>query len=517
MRIEKTRNAMRNIIAGFILKIYQILIPFIMRTVMVYLLGAQYLGLNSLFTSILSVLNLAELGVGSAMVYSMYKPIVEDDKKTICALLRLYRKYYRYIGLAILVIGLVLTPFIPQLIKTETIPSDINVYILYLMNLLATVLTYWLFSYKNCLLSAHQRVDISSKITFISSTITYVLQFMILILWKDFYLYTFIVLVVGVINNVLTAIVVDRMYPEYRPKGQLDQNVVREIKQRVKDLFTSKLGGTIVNSADTVVISAFLGLTVLAVYQNYYYILSSVIGFVGIIYTSITAGVGNSMLTKSKEQNYKEFEIFTLLVTWISGFCISCFLVLYQPFMRLWMGNDMLLSNGMVILFCVYFWVYELVMMISVYKDAGGIWHQDRFRPLISGIVNLGLNVVLVNVIGVYGILLSTIISVCAISLPWIINNVFTMIFNKESKKYVKKLLIYTIFIGIVSGITYGVCSFVTFRGWMEVVLKAVLCVLIANVLLVFLLSKDENFNEAKALLFRMFKFDKIIKRVAHK
>lgn len=512
MRIEKTKNATRNIVSGLILKLYQILVPFLMRTIMIHFLGAQYLGLNSLFTSILSVLNLAELGVGSAMVYSMYKPIVEDDTTTICALMNLYRKYYRYIGLAILVIGLILTPFIPQLIKTNTLPSDVNVYVLYLMNLMATVLTYWLFSYKNCLLNAYQRVDVSSKITIVSSTVTYALQFLVLIFWKDFYLYTFIVLAVGVINNVITAIVVDRMYPDYRPSGELDNDAVKDIKQRVKDLFTSKLGGTIVNSADTVVISAFLGLTSLAIYQNYFYILSSVIGFVGIIYTSITAGVGNSMLTKSKEQNYKEFEIFTLLVTWVSGFCISCFLVLYQPFMTVWMGKDMLLSNGMVVLFCIYFWVYELVMMMSVYKDAAGIWHQDRFRPLFSGVVNLILNIVLVNIIGIYGVLLSTIISVSLVSLPWIINNVFKLIFYRKNKTYIKKLLIYSGIIGIVSTVTYLICSIIFISGWLEVIVKAIVCMVIPNILLILLLSRDEHFHDAKSLILRMLKLDRVIK-----
>ena len=145
MKIERTKNATRNIIFGTILKVYQIAIPFLMRTVMIYLLGIEYLGLNSLFTSILQVLNLAELGVGSAMVFSMYKPIAEDDEITICALMKLYRNYYRVIGFVILLAGCVLLPFLPHLIKSD-VPPDINIYVLYLMNLFATVLTYWLFA-----------------------------------------------------------------------------------------------------------------------------------------------------------------------------------------------------------------------------------------------------------------------------------------------------------------------------------------------------------------------------------
>lgn len=145
--MNRTQNATRNIVFGVILKIYQILLPFIMRTAMIYLMGVEYLGLNSLFTSILQVLNLAELGVGSAMVYSMYKPIAENDKSTICALLKLYKKYYFFIGLIIACVGVLLTPLIPKLISGD-IPGQLNVYILYLLNLAATVMTYWLFAIK---------------------------------------------------------------------------------------------------------------------------------------------------------------------------------------------------------------------------------------------------------------------------------------------------------------------------------------------------------------------------------
>lgn len=172
MKIERTKNATRNIIFGVILKAYQIAVPFLMRTAMIYLMGVQYLGLNSLFTSILQVLNLAELGVGSAMIYSMYKPIAEDDNATICALMKLYRTYYRVIGLVIAVIGCILTPFIPTLISGD-IPNGLNIYILYLLNLGATVLSYWLYAYKNSILQAHQRTDVVSKVTLVTSTIQY--------------------------------------------------------------------------------------------------------------------------------------------------------------------------------------------------------------------------------------------------------------------------------------------------------------------------------------------------------
>jgi hypothetical protein len=193
-KIERTKNATRNIIFGIILKVYQILVPFLMRTAMIYLMGVQYLGLNSLFTSILQVLNLAELGVGSAMIYSMYKPIAEDKNAEICALMQLYRTYYRVIGSIIAVVGLVLTPFIPKLISGD-VPQEINIYVLYLLNLGATVLSYWLYAYKNSILQAHQRVDIVSKVTLVTSTIQYGLQLLVLWLFRNYYLYVIVFIV----------------------------------------------------------------------------------------------------------------------------------------------------------------------------------------------------------------------------------------------------------------------------------------------------------------------------------
>ena len=226
-KIERTRNATRNLIYGMILKIYQILIPFIMRTVMIYTLGVQYLGLNSLFTSVLSVLNLVELGVGSAMVYSMYKPIAEDDEQIICALMRLYKIYYYAIGLIIAIIGIILTPFIPKLISGD-VPKDINIYILYLMNLGATVLSYWLFAYKNSILQAHQRTDIVSKVTLVTNTIQYGLQIIALCLFRNYYYFVIAMLAAQALTNVVTAIYADKLYPLFKPKGKLDQNEVKK-------------------------------------------------------------------------------------------------------------------------------------------------------------------------------------------------------------------------------------------------------------------------------------------------
>ena len=504
MKIEKTKNASRNIIFGVLLKIYQILLPFIIRTVMMYTIGVEYLGLNSLFTSVLQVLNLAELGVGSAMVFSMYKPIAEDDSLTICALMKLYKIYYRVIGGIILIIGLGLTPFIPKLISGN-IPTDMNVYILYLLNLFATVLTYWLFAYRNSILQAHQRNDVASKVTLGTETIKYILQIAALVLFHNYYYFVIVLLFTQILNNLFTAVAAKKIFPQYNPEGRLPKEEIRQINGKIRDLFTSKLGYTIVSSADTIVISAFLGLTALAQYQNYYYIMSSIIGFMSIIYASITAGVGNSMLTKSIDQNYEEFRIFTLLVSFVNGICCACFMGLYQPFMKLWMGENLLLPFSLVVLLCVYFWIYEYIMMASVYKDAGGIWHQDRFRPLISGVLNLGFNLFTVKFIGLYGIVLSTIVSMAIVSAPWITTNIFKLIFKRNPIKYVSKLCYYAFSAVVASFLSYNAVNLISVDGWIGLILKALVCVIISSVIMLLLFFKMDEFAGAVSLVKRMF------------
>lgn len=505
MKLERTKNATKNIIFGTILKIYQILIPFVMRTAMIYLLGVEYLGLNSLFTSILQVLNLAELGVGTAMVFSMYKPIAEDDNITICALMKLYKIYYRIIGIVILALGLILCPFIPRLIKSG-VPSDMNVYVLYVLNLLATVLSYWLYAYKNCLLSAHQRNDITSKLTLIINTIMYISQFLFLFIYRNYYYYVIILLVGQIAINITTAFLVNKMYPEYKAKGNLPKNIIKDINRRVKDLFTAKVGGVIVNSADTIVISTFLGLTVLAIYQNYYYILTAIIGIIGVIFSSCTAGIGNSIIVESKEKNYNDLNKFTFIISWLAGFCACALLCLYQDFMKLWVGSHLLLDFSCVICLVIYYFVYEVNSVLLLYKDAAGIWHKDRFRPLVTALSNLIMNIILVNFIGIYGVILSTVLSTLLIGFPWLIHNLFTEIFNVNPKEYLLKLLKYVVTTIIITVVTYFICSFVKYNLIVTLIIKGILCFGISNFLFFVIYSRTKEMKDTKQLIRKIMK-----------
>lgn len=516
MKIERTKNATRNIIFGVTLKAYQIILPFIMRTAMIYFMSVQYLGLNSLFTSILQVLNLAELGVGSAMIYSMYKPIADDDNEIICALMKVYRNYYRVIGLVIAVIGCLLTPFIPKLISGN-IPKGINIYILYLLNLAATVLSYWLYAYKNCILQAHQRTDVVSKVMLVTSTIQYALQFFVLWLFKNYYLYVIVILLTQAITNIATAMAADKLYPQFRPKGRLSKDEVFKINCRIRDLFTSKIGGIIVNSADTIVISAFLGLTVLAIYQNYFFILTSITGFITIVFSSVTAGIGNSLIVETKEKNFSDLNVFTFIICWISGFCSCCFLNLYQPFMELWVGKDLMLDFSIVVCFVIYFYVCEVNQLLNTYKDAGGIWHEDRFRPLVTAIVNLGMNLVMVQFWGLYGIILSTVLSMILVGMPWLFHNLFTTMFEKKKlKKYLISLFFYIIVSFVACIISVIVCGFIDFALWTTLVIRFITCVIIPNLIFLLAYSGRREFIQSLLIVNKMLhgKLEFILKKV---
>ena len=389
------------------------------------------------------------------MVYGMYKPIAEDDENTICALLKLYRTYYRIIGLVIGVVGACLTPIIPILIKSN-LPNGLNIYVLYWMNLITTVFSYWLLAYKMALFQAHQRIDVVSKISIITYSIRYFLQLFIIIVVKNYYLYLIAMLMTQILTNIFTAIQATKIYPNYKPKGYLEKENIKIINQRIKDLFTSKLGSVIVNSADTIVISTFLGLTVLAVYQNYYYILTSIIGLVTIIFNACTAGIGNSMIIETKEKNFNDLKKFTFLIVWIAGFCTCCFLCLYQPFMEIWVGKRYMLSQSAVICFCIYYFVYEVNQLLNTYKDAAGIWHEDRYRPLVTAISNLIMNIILVQFCDIFGVLLSTVLSTLCIGMPWLLHNLFTVLFDySQLKEYLNKILKYTIIVIIIYYLQY--------------------------------------------------------------
>jgi len=476
-----------------------------MRTLLIYTLGMEYVGLNGLFTSVLQILNLTELGISQAMTYAMYKPIADGNYNKVCNLLSLYKKYYFYIGLVIIVIGISFLPFLPNLISGE-IPEDLNLYVLYLLYLSSTVISYWLFSYKSSLLEAHQRNDIISKIQIINLTIQSFLQIIILLVWKNYYIYIAIQILVQILNQCLIQIYTKKIYPDCYPKEETDYSYKALITSNIRDLAFAKFGYVVLTSSDTVIISSFLGLSVLAIYQNYYYLITSIIGFISTLMYGIIASIGNSIVIETKDKNYNDFKTLTFIISWVTAICTCCFLCMFQPFMELWVGKKYLFPFNMVILFCIYFYIYEFNQLFNVYKDAAGLWHYDRFRPLITSLCNLTMNILLVNIIGIEGVLLSTILSILFVGMPWLIHNIFTYLFERNMKDYLFIVAQYIFVVLISCFLSYKISTLFDVNVYLTLIIRLCIAVSIPSILYLILFHKSTAFKNFVTLLLRILK-----------
>ena len=499
-RYNRAQNAKRNIFFGVLNRIITQILPFCIRTVIINELGEQYLGVSGLFTSVLQVLNLSELGFGNAMVYSMYRPIAEEDTDRICALLNLYKKVYRIIGIAIFVFGFIVLPFIPKLVKAGY-PEEINLYIIYVVYLFNTAISYLLYAYKGSLLSAHQRNDIENIISLIMCAFQYGIQIIILVIYKNYYLYIIIMPAVTIITNLVRSKIVDRKYPEYICRGKLEKNILVDIMKRVSALFGHQLAYTLINSADNIVISAFLGLAMVAMYNNYYLVLSAIISFVSIIITSITAGIGNSMVVETVEKNKKDLKKFSLFMHWLVGWCSICLFCLYQPFIQLWMGKTMLLPIDTVIFLVFYFYISEIRRIINTFKNAAGMWWVDKFKPYVVVLADIVLDIVLVQIIGVNGVIIASIISVLFIYIPWETNVFFKFYFKESAVPYYWEMLKRCILFLVIGFFTFIICNIVQCEGVLGLLQRSCICVIVPNIVLLAIYFRTSEFKGLLDLL----------------
>ncbi len=505
MKVERTKNAKRNIMWGFLCKVVSIILSFMTRTVMIYVMGMDYVGLGSLFSSILQVLSFAELGIGGAMVFSMYKPIAENDDDKVCALLNLYRSIYRVIGIIILVAGMLLMPFLDHMVAGD-VPVDINLYILFGIYLLNNVLGYFLFAYKSSLFQASQRLDITSKIGMIFQLVSSIAHILVLVLFRNYYMYVVVIPVFTVLNNVLVGYLSYKQFPQYRCRGNISKEERDSIKKKVGGMLFQKMGSIVLQSADTIIISAFLGLRILGIYNGYYYIITTLFGFISIIQSSLVPSIGNSIVTEKIEKNLKDFKKFHFLYMWIVMWCCSCLLCLYQPFIKLWQGSENVLPDIMVLLLTIYFFANKMGDICCIYRESIGLWWEAKFIPFTSSIVNLCLNIALVKIIGLPGIVISTIVSLVFINLPWGSKVLFSKYFKsgKEYWRYLINTARYFILMCVTAGITYLVCSAVLGEGLIALILKGIVCAILPNIILIVINIKNPDFKVAGQFVLRL-------------
>lgn len=457
---SRTKNAKRNGFWALLYKVLSLLLPFLARTVIIYTMGTEYLGLSSLFTSILTVLNLSELGIGSAIVFSMYKPVAEKDTEKICALLNFYKKIYRTIGIAIFIVGIAIIPILPNIIKSD-IPNDLNLGLLYLIYLINTCVSYWLFAYKNCLIYVHQRDDILSKTTLFANILMNALQITCLLIWKNYYTYAIILPITTVCQNIINAFVARKKYPQYRPEGKLKDADIQDIKRQVFGLSLLKVATASRNSLDSIIISAFLGLNLVAIHSNYFYIISSVGGILVVATNAIAAGVGNSIAAESPQKNYDDMRKINILYMMISGFCAVCIACIYQPFMMLWVGKDLMLPESVVALYVIYFLVEKTVNIEGRYFDAAGLWWNARYKGIIETATNLFLNITLGYFFGLAGIIFSTIFTIVFINFPITTRICFKHYFKMKPHGFYLDQLIVIVLVLIAMCVAYSLCAMI--------------------------------------------------------
>lgn len=496
---NRTRNSIRNIIFGTVDRLVTLLVPFVIRTIMIKTLGPDYLGLSNLFASILTVLSLAELGVGNAMVYAMYRPVAEDNKTAISALLNLYRWIYTVMGAFILVAGLAVMPFLRNLIKGG-IPADLNLYIVYLLSLAQTVFSYFFGAYKASLLTAIQRTDINSSASTISHTVVYICAIVGLLTTKSYYLYASLFPLGAILQNLIRSYFVNKYYGEYLCFGRINRKTGIDIFRKVAALIGHKLGWVVSTSIDTLCISAFLGLSMIAIYGNYNYVVNSLYTLMVMLCGGISASVGNSLVMEDARKNYRDFLTFNFLYMLLTGVCCACLVSLYQHFIRMWVGESYLFGYDMVILFTVFFFVKNSRQLLSTYKDASGIWEKDALKPYAEGLTNLVLSVALAKVIGAPGIVIATIVSMLFVALPWECVIVMKNVFHVRPWAYAARYLYYLLATAAACFAGYRVCGLIPGIGIVAFLEKGVVCAAVAMAVFVVACLPLPEFKSAVAL-----------------
>lgn len=481
MQQNRLKNAGRNALWGMVERVIAIVLPFLVRTVLIHTLSIEYVGVGGLFSSVLQLLSLAEMGIANAIIQSMYKPLSEGDRPAVCALLRFYQRMYRIIGAAIFAAGVCLLPFVEKLVSGPY-PPDLRLKAVYLVYLVNTSLSYFVFAYKKSLLIALQRNDLNSRIAAVVKMLGSTVQIALLLLWKNYYLYVLVLPISTLADNLLCAYMAKKRYPEYLCKGELDIDIKQKISQKAKGLVFHRLCGTMRNACDSVFISALLGLATAGMYSNYFYIMSSVRGLLDVLTKAISAGIGNSMAVDPVDRNWNTLNILTFLYEWVCGWCTVCLLCLYQPFMSLWVGQQGMFSFDVVVAFCIYFYIWTMGDIKSQFADARGIWWKNRYRTCTEAVCNFALNWLMIKLWGVTGIVLATAISILFVGFPWSTAILFKDYFcGKSLKQYLYSHLRYAIVTIAACVATWFLCSRISLTGICGLLIRLIICVVVPN------------------------------------
>lgn len=497
MKLHFARNTKRNIFAGVLNQGVGFVFPFLNRTLFLWLLGPEFLGLNGLFRSVLGMLALAELGFNTAIVCSMYKPIAEDDRERVCAYLAFYRTIYRWIGGIVFAVGLCLMPFIRNLIHGD-IPPGINLHVLFLMHLCNSSLSYFLFAYRGPVLGAYHRSDVVMHIRTAAQAIQYVTVFLVLLFTRNYYAYVCTTIFFTAATNLLVLRESVRLFPEIAPRGQLPADARRRVLSDVRSICLHKIGGFISSSADNIVVSAFLGLTAVAVYGNYYYVVTTVTGLTAVISISAQAGFGNRIHTETVEANFDLFMRMNRLVLVVAAWCAAVMAAVYQPFIAVWTKQDPAMMRHALtpVLMVFHFYVNQSRQTLLMCKGAAGIWKQDRWKPMVAGILNLALNLSFIlclpDAYKLDGVIFSTTAAYILVQLPWESYALFSSYFGRSrARTYWAAQARHAVFAAILCVVTWRAACFVSIDGIPGFILSAAVAAAVAGGLALAVFRRD--------------------------
>lgn len=507
MSESRIRNTKRILSSNFINHIISNLMSFINRTVIIYLLGSEYTGLSGLFSSILQVLSLAEFGFSMVIVYYLYEPLSKNDTDSINRILSWLKKIYLIVGSVILGTGAVCCLFLPWLIHGDY-PNGINIYTLFLIYLVNSGISYFIYAYKEALLIADQKKNVLTNIRSFITIIVSVLQFVSLFFFRNYYTYAVLMIVGTIASNLLVNRAVKKRYP-YIDDSVSGERIPNSARKELVGLIINRLSNVSRNAFDNIIISSTLGLECTSVYGNYYLIYNTIFGFTSMISSSMQASVGNSIAERSSKENYQNLLDFSFLYSWIIGWCAACLACLYQPFMELWVGKDLLLSDTDMFLFVVYFYVINMNHIRNQYVLGNAFWWKLKYVYLAEAIGNLILNIVLGKMIGVTGILIATILTVFVCNYLMCNSVLFKYYFKEESLGvFYRQQFYYLAATTVTVAVTYLIA--VMFEN---LFVRAAICIVIPNILLAVLYRPCSRWKSGVRILGRVVGVPQSVKK----
>lgn len=497
MKSERKKSSFKNMITAVSSNVLTIIVGLVAQAVFIKILGSEYLGLNGLFSNVISMLGIVELGMGSAIIYNMYKPIAENDHEKIKSLMHFYKKSYLIITLIISIIGIMIIPFIKYIVDIESVTVDVNVYLVYILFLLETICSYIL-SYKRSMLYADQKEYITNIIHMGYTIIVNTMQLTFLYFTHDYYLYLIIKVIMRLVENIVISSYVNRRYSYLLDNNvtKLDSKTEKDIFQKIKALFFHKIGGFIVSGTDNIIISKYLGLVTVGLYSNYYMIINAVQTVINHIIQATRASVGNLLVTESKTKQFDIFNKIRFVNFWISCFSSICIFIIMDSFITIWIGYKFVLPTKVLLVLVINFFIVSSRSTYGAFKEAAGIFYEDRFVPIIESLLNIVLSIIFVKKFGLMGVFMGTVASGLVLWCYSYPKYVYKNLFGRSYYDYIKETIYYLIVFVLIAGFSYSLAILISFENvYLQFISNVLIALIVPNVIMLLLFSKDENFK----------------------